>query len=709
MVLGLDAGVLTLAAIIAVIAFIVFVNGILIPEAGNWFLDAIVKMPRFDYKYQGGEQGNENFSMYRNLRTVSFIIIAIALTWSAVILMGEEFEVYRKGEAFGTLAKGLLTIVLIFTFPAIWDLLASGMEGLAKYVLNPSNPNNANQKVSQLWQYIGGIVPPDVNWLDILQFLTDPNSSMQTLFRDVFMGVFKAFLAAMLVVLMFIVGTVRIVLTGVLAIALPLVLALSLVPYFDRVMGRLKDMLIGLTVAPVLSALAVSAGLALINSTNFSPLQEWFAAVSVAFLAIMFPVIVAPVLGSLVSSLTTVATGGMLAGLYFGGLGVMGAARGGIGAVQALHQAGVAFNPITYAKAAVSGAGRGFMSGISAGTMRGVGEVLQTTGFGRLAEPAMRMERRFESMTAKAGLGTANEIITNYTGHVTEGLLPSLTLQEYDSSTLQQNEKKAVAFANEIQQLAAQGRYAEIADKANEFLRFKRIGNKEAFGQAFAEQIQAYSKSNEAITRLYTGLEDIKNKGGIQRLDQDQLAELVLSRDMLRGIASKEYGIEIPNPAFEVSSYVQLPVQLEVTTPHLYAANYSLSNAIQEAERNPASKIFEGESGALQEAIRRTVEKDFASKGIDIERSAHIIDEFAYTAARRISEQYKDRPDVIASLIEKGIEWNYKFDLKNVDKPLLTANDIHAIYEAHKDHVEDFAAFFEYAEKNKNNNRYKQI
>ncbi|MEM2857273.1 MAG: hypothetical protein QW416_09250, partial [Candidatus Nitrosocaldaceae archaeon] len=360
-------------------------------------------------------------------------------------------------------------------------------------------------------------------------------------------------------------------------------------------------------------------------------------------------------------------------------------------------------NPITYARAAVSGAGRGFMSGISAGTMKGVGEALQTTGFGRLAEPAIRLERRFESMTAKAGLGTANEIITNYTGHVTEGLLPSLSLQDYDSSTLQQNEKKAVAFANEIQQLAAQGRYAEIADKANEFLKFKRIGNKEAFGQAFAEQIQAYSKSNEAIIRLYTGLEDIRSKGGVQRLNADQLTDLVLARDMLRNIAGKEYGIEIPNPAFETSSYAQLPPQLEVISPHLYVANYSLSNAIQEAVRNPASTIFEGESGALQEAIKRVITRDFVSKGINITESNHIIDEFAHTAARRISEKYEDRPKVIAALIE-NLQENYKFDLKNVDKPLLTAKDIHSIYEAHKDHTGDFVAFFKYAEKIKNNN-----
>ena len=127
MVLGLDAGVLTMAVLIAVVAFILFVNAYLIPEVGNWFLDAVVKMPKFDYAFQNGEHGNENFQLYRQLRTIAFPIIIIALTLTAVYLTGEEFDVFRKGQAFGTFAKGIIIIIFIFTFPPFWSVYVSMM------------------------------------------------------------------------------------------------------------------------------------------------------------------------------------------------------------------------------------------------------------------------------------------------------------------------------------------------------------------------------------------------------------------------------------------------------------------------------------------------------------------------------------------------------------------------------------------------------
>ena len=127
MVLGLDAGVLTMAVLIAVVAFILFVNAYLIPEVGNWFLDAVVKMPKFDYAFQNGEQGNQNFNLYRQLRTIAFPIIIIALTLTAVYLTGEEFDVFRKGQAFGTFAKGIIIIIFIFTFPPFWSVYVSMM------------------------------------------------------------------------------------------------------------------------------------------------------------------------------------------------------------------------------------------------------------------------------------------------------------------------------------------------------------------------------------------------------------------------------------------------------------------------------------------------------------------------------------------------------------------------------------------------------
>lgn len=697
-----------MAAIIATIALVLFVNGILIPEAGNWFLDALVKMPKFEYTFQNGEQGNENFQLYVQLRGVAFLIIAIALTYTAVILMGEEFEVYRKGEAFSTLARGLLFIVVIFTFPAIWDLLAGGIEGLAKYVINPNNPNNPQQKVSELMQYIGGIVPPNIDWDDILQFLTDPNSAMQTIFRDVFMAVFKAVLAALLMVLMFLIGTVRIVLTGILAIALPLILALSLVPYFRHVMDRLKNVLVGLLIAPVLSGLTVSAGLALIHSTNFSPLQQWFAAVAIAFLAIFMPTITAPIVGSLVTSMSAMATGAVLAGAYFGGSAVMGAVRGAYTAITGLQQAGMTgVSPFTYAKAAITGAGSGFMHGLGAGAMRGISEALRTTGFGRLAEPFYMLEKTIARRIPTAGLGTANEIVSNYTGHVTEGLIPLLTMEtEYDPAKASQSQ----AFANKVDQLAKQGKYEDIADYVNSYLGFKSIPRKAEYGRLWAEQINAYGKNAEAITRLYTGLEQMREKGGVSSLTADQLADLVYGRDMYRDIVAREYGIEIPNPAFEASSYMQLPRQLEATTPHLYEAKYALANTIANVDTTNVPKIRGKTSGTLQKAIRSAVERYWESKGIDTVKSAHIIDEFARTTARRIAKIYSKEPERIYALIKRldregFIPYaDFSNNLKAEADKLLTTNDIHSIYERHKGHAEDWSSFFALAEKNTTNN-----
>ncbi|WP_103287653.1 hypothetical protein [Candidatus Nitrosocaldus islandicus] len=531
-----------MSVIVAVAALVAFVNAVVIPEAGSWFLDAVVKMPKFDYKFQNGEQGNDNWVMYRNLRTVAFLIIAVALTYAVIILIGEEFEVYRKGEAFAMLSKGLLIIVFIFTFPPIWDLFASGMEGLAKYVLNPSNPNQANRPISTLVQMIGGIVPPNFDWTTIINGLTDPNS-FQGFFRDVFLAVFKAFIAALLMFLMFVIGTVRIVLTGVLAIALPIILAFSIVPYLSRVMDRLKDILIGLSLAPLLSALSVSAGLALINSTNFSPLQEWLAAIAVALLAVTFPVITAPVLGSLVSTASTIFTGGMLAGTLFGGSAVAGVATGAYRGIQAAMQTGV-MSPLGIARAALTGAGSGLYTGLQTGTVTSALEAAKSMGFARLAEPLHRAEQVAVRRLREAGLETAHQIIDNYTGSYVEGLLPKLALEiRYSNEDIQ----NAIKYANRVKASASRGEYSKITDEFTNMTGIA-IHDKERFGKMYAEQIEAYSKNPEALASIYRGLQNYKNKP----LDADDVSSTIATRDMTRTLASGKFGIDIPNPEFEV-------------------------------------------------------------------------------------------------------------------------------------------------------------
>lgn len=689
MALGLDAGILLMATIVAVIAFVAVVNLWLIPETQTWFIDAMIKMPRFEYD-ESNNTGNDNYKTYDNLRSIAFVIIAIAMTFSAFILFGEEFYIFRKNQAFSIISHGVLSIILILVFPILWDMFATFVEQLSYYILNPEDSNDINaikNKVTFIFQQIGS---PNVDWNTVLQMLTDPVGAAETIFREVFLAVFKAFISAMTVFLMFVIGTVRIVLTAIMIIALPMILSLSLLPFADRVMSRLKDILIGLSFAPILSALVITAGVAFLNSSNFSDMQGWMASIAIGLLAVSIPTITAPVVGSIVSQLTMIGSSAMLAGTYFGGSAVTGAIKGASNAVHTAMLSGVPFNSLSMAKAAITGAGKGFAVGASSGVLKEVSEGLKSMGFGKLSQPIEEASHTIEQNIRRVGASSASKYINEYTGSVTEGLLPYLATQKRGNL----NTEASMDFANTINKLSREGRYEAIADMANGYLGFKNIPNKREFGKTFAEQIQAYSKSKEALARVYAGLEDIKSKGGINSLDADTLAHLVLGRDILRDVASKEFDIEIPNPNFEASSIIKLPKQLEAIAPYVIGADYSIANVLADAEANPTKTSINEKSGALQRIIARNLTRYWDSQHIDTKKSKHIIQEFSHATARKIAEQYSDRPEVIYTLMN-NLD-NFSFDLSKVDtnKRILSNDDINNLYEQHKDHLEDFGAFF---------------
>ncbi len=336
-----------MVGIIATVAFIAVVNGILIPATQDWFKDAMIKMPKFNYNYNTNT-GNENYNTYQNLMNIAIPIITIAMIFAGAVIILEEFYIFRKDQGISIVTRGIVYIIFLLLFPSLWDLFANGIEQISYYIINPNNPNDMNSinnRIQYIFQYIGGIVPPTVDWNTVLQFLTNPNDAAQTIFRDVFLAVFKAFIAAMAVFLMFVIDTVRIVLTAIMVIALPLILAFSLLPFAERVFARLKDILIGLSFAPILSALVITTGVAFLESTELTPLQQWMASIAIGFLAILIPTITTPVVGSLVTQLTTIGTGALLASLYMGSQATTGLARGITTTFSTLTQAGV-FNSL---------------------------------------------------------------------------------------------------------------------------------------------------------------------------------------------------------------------------------------------------------------------------------------------------------------------------------------------------------------------------
>jgi hypothetical protein len=283
--------------------------------------------------------------------------------------------------------------------------------------------------------------------------------------------------------------------------------------------------------------------------------------------------------------MTTVMTGGLLAGTLLGGSAVVGAASGAVRAVTGLMQAGVPFTPLGYAKAAMSGMISGLKSGLDYGITKSTQEALQTT-FPTLARGMTPFVQHAERKLRTAGLDTAEGIVMNYAGSTTEGLLPSLAIQtQIPESKMPDAIAEATKFNTRIQELASKQKYAEIADIANEYLKLPKIPNKAVFGQMFAEQLQAYSKNPIALAKLHEGLKHIQQEGGLPAQPTDTLAGLIHFRDALRSLAESKYGITIPNPEFEISD-IRTPEQLPQGAMVIagYPVKYTFANAVQYAK-----------------------------------------------------------------------------------------------------------------------------
>ncbi len=610
MVLGLDAGILTFAILLAVVFLVIAVNTIIIPEIGSSFLKVSTNMPTFNYN---NESGNENFNVYSSLRNISFVIYAIVIAFAGMSYMLEHFNIMTPQTAFTIISKSILFIVLFFVFPPLWDATALSLEQLSAWILNPSDPSNAGENVKWIWERLGNIVPPDISFDKILQFLSNPQSAGETIFRDVFMAVFKSLVTALLTFMMYVIGIVRIVLTAVLIIGLPIILMLSLIPFLSRVTGTLINALIGLSFAPIFASVAIVAGKAYIMSAGLSPLQEWLATLAVASLAVFFPVMLAPMLGSLVTSLTTMMSAGLTSGLFFGGFataGLVGGVRGALGAISMQAAAmGRPLSSLELAKAAIGtraglitmgkGAATGLLAGVSAGTLAGVASAKGVPGISsHMSRVAGSAAPKILEQASVAGTKAGSVAIGDFAGSATEGLVAHYALshikpEEEIPKAMQEGKR----WLSNIESLRQKGRFTDVADEANKFLKFEEIPNKEKFGRSFAQYVGAVGQSDIGIARLYHNLNRIGKEDGIRSAARNlDLAEIARRRDMLRLDAQKSLGVTIPNPVFEQSDLI--PLQTIQPFTHEDASTikgYFYYSTLQRGDVHPEDSYMGGE------------------------------------------------------------------------------------------------------------------
>ena len=321
------------AALIGISQGFVEVGGLLVPEL-------ITDMPTFfDYDEitgdmildgDGNPAPNERIDLYWLLVSISVVIlVAVAM----VAVLGYIFETVRwihPGTALGIIKKITLFLIVFLVFPFVWDIYAIIIENFSLFLLDPFDSGvDPADRTLELWRAMGSVIPVDIFDLDAWSSaFVDPGAFAQGMMKDVFLALFKGFAVMFMTAMMFIISTIRILLTIIIAMSIPLLLTLSLIPMFRSVKDMLVKNLIGLSIAPVFSALVLTTGLAYLDSTELPAMQDWFASLAVGFLAVFFPVMLAPMLGNIVTQVGQMMSTAIMAGSIVGGMVGQGALGG---------------------------------------------------------------------------------------------------------------------------------------------------------------------------------------------------------------------------------------------------------------------------------------------------------------------------------------------------------------------------------------------
>lgn len=366
----LAIGLIIFTAIIVITQVVVEIGGPLIPQL-------ITEMPRFfDYDEitgdlildgDGNPASNERTELYFGLFVFSFIILIVIGILSILVLLLEQIKWVNPGTAWRLLRKVILFIPFFAVFPFLWDLWAITIESTAMALLEfNSGGIDAATRTATLWDSMGGIIPPGAfdpaEWTNAF---VDPGAFAQGIMKDVFLALFKGFAVMFMTAMAFIISTIRIMLTMVFAMSIPLILVLGLIPLFRKLKDLVVNNLVGLSLAPIFSALILTTGMAYLDSTTLPGMQDWFASLAVGFLAVFAPVILAPILGTLTTQVGQMMSTAIMGAAIIGGTAGQGALTGMSNAANQMSGAAGQMVMMGGAAGASALAGRG--SGLTSG------------------------------------------------------------------------------------------------------------------------------------------------------------------------------------------------------------------------------------------------------------------------------------------------------------------------------------------------------
>ncbi len=403
---GLDS-IIIFISIIVIIGILVLVSNVFLKNLADVFVPLTTTMPKFDptgnYTNPVGDTTKSILGVYNMLRSGIIWALAALLMVAGILFMLEQIEVVPTSTTYGILSKGILYFFILFAFPPIWDLYATGIEVGSRAIIDPHHTGQTPDSVILVFTEIqGGITHDKPATIDNsvvsgLVQMTSGGNDLGTIFSDkiksTLLGFIGSLMALMAAFMTYMFGTIRQVLTAVLITGLPVILILSLIPWFQGVTKRLLDTLFGISVVPIFSSLVMVTGAAYLGGiTTHTVEEQWFASLAVLSLSTFMPTILVPILGSLFSSMTQMAS----SGIGFGSAGTLMAIQGGKGvgsgaygaamsAQQGAAEMGQSISGIGMVKAAMGGGLAGGFGGLAQGLSNVGSHALRRVGAKDLA------------------------------------------------------------------------------------------------------------------------------------------------------------------------------------------------------------------------------------------------------------------------------------------------------------------------------------
>lgn len=286
-------------------------------------------------------------TLYAGSRNAAFALFALLLVVAAFSFFLQNFRIVAEGTATRILTGSVMALVLIYLFPAIYDVTAAAVNAVT-------------------YPAPGSIIPPDA----IITILTnaatvvpsstaDIGSALAGMVMNLFLFIFVLITYASVAIM----GVLRTFFIGAAFALMPVLLVMRLVPYIDKVADLFIQVIIGGFLASLIVSFFFAFGYNVLMSAEISGLMKTLIALGVLLASSLMMTVLIPHMGSLMSSISTAITGAAT-GAVVGGVAVAtGAAVAGAQAAPGLTSA-VASGAISPGRAVLSGIGNVAAGGI---------------------------------------------------------------------------------------------------------------------------------------------------------------------------------------------------------------------------------------------------------------------------------------------------------------------------------------------------------